>query len=275
MTPKSTLVRTLARIPLAPVIAVMFGLAAAALVALTPQWRFESLIASSGLGDLLSVARPPLGMKARLLAIVAAFVLVAGALYLVTRAVALLGQRVRRPRRAPTDDALDLAAFLAPETIVPTRKPIFADRDLGAPLMSDEALGQGIDEPPVRTPGFFAPEPVVPVDATDSLDAPLRIEEFDVAQPGVEAESSGVEERDDSIAALVARLEAGLARRTGPQGPRPGGGVLRDGPPELSPPELSPPELSLPGLSLVASPLRDDDAATSMALRTLKRMARR
>ena len=256
-----TLARTLARIPLAPVIAVMFGVAAATLVALTPQWRFESMIASSGLGDLVSVARPPLGMKARLLAVVAAFVTVACILYVAARAFAMLGRVAQRPRRTPSDDALDLAAFLAPETIVPTRKPIFADRDLGAPLMSDEALGW-VEEPPV-IPRFVDSEPVEAVaepEPTIDLAAPLRIEEFEL--PAAEPDALPVAEisdEDDSIAALVARLEAGLARRDAPQRPRPGGAALREGPPELS---------------LIASTPRDD-SGPNMAMRTLKRMAGR
>ena len=130
----------LERIPLAPVFAAMFGTAAAILVAATPTWLFEASVVGMGLDSLIDVARPPLGVKARVLASVLALVIVGGIIWgasaLVLRLVAAV------PERDDEDeDALDLTAYVAPrEDRAPRRRPIFADRELGAPFMSDAAL---------------------------------------------------------------------------------------------------------------------------------------
>jgi hypothetical protein len=285
------------RMPLGPVIAAMFGLGAVALVAATPQWLFESTVASSGIGKVLSVAQPPLGIKARLLAIFFALAVAALIGWVVGSAVErlLFGPSAPKPvveHDDDDDDALDLGHYAQPLPAAQRpRGPIFADRELGAPLMSDEALATGallaepfppfdpapfLDEPaedplfaepmdeaaaPPRFADLVEPEPVAfePDVATDPvLQAPLVIEEFDVP---VAAEEPEILPGESSIDALIRRLEAGLARRAGPQPPTPGA-------PAVAPAAAEPRDWLI----------RDRDASsfdedTTRALGTLRRMA--
>jgi hypothetical protein len=248
------------RLPLAPVVALMFGTAVAVVVAAMPASIFESGVAASGLGATLEVARPPFGLRARLLAIFAAFAIVALCTWF---GVALIERLLAaRPAAGPDscDDALDLSDFaeplLPPE---PRRRPIFADRELGAPLMSDAAL---------ETAAPLSPEPAdltdvsedrsgLPIGDVSALRAPLDIVEFDL--PAVDAETPDIP-GESSIDALIRRLEAGLSRRV----PSP------------------PPGPSAPGLS-ASTPRSDDwlipqngneplDDNTTRAMQTLRRM---
>ncbi|WP_322963078.1 hypothetical protein [Sphingomonas fuzhouensis] len=111
------------------------GVFLAFMVIIVPDWRLESLVAQLGLGDILSAARPPLGMKARgLLALVAG--LGAGAIawavvYLLWGPGGLLARRVR----AEGDDSEDYVPVVRrsdrhPDA--PPRRPLHA-AELGAP----------------------------------------------------------------------------------------------------------------------------------------------
>jgi hypothetical protein len=228
------------RLPLAPVFALLFGAAVAIVIASLPQWRFEQAIEWTGLGSILSVARPPLGLKARLLAVMLGFALVAIIVWLAVTAV----ERALMLRVAQDDNEafLDLAAFA--ESLPPLekpRRPIFADKELGAPFMSDEALKTVPAPLPVFSPAQAMPaQPLVDVVApsagrvpqvlmeTPALEALLDVAEFDLppAPPAFpEAQS------ESSIDTLIRRLEAGLARRAGPCPPTP---------PSSTPPSTTP-----------------------------------
>jgi len=194
-----TLARRVERIPFAPVAAATLSAAAAFLVAATPSDLFERAVTASGIAYLLPFASPPLGLTARLLAIVA----VAALVFLVLRLVLGAVERSFMPPRTRGewhDEGYDVADVEPVVDVVPRRRPIFADTELGAPLMSDAAIGGTL--------------------AADPLDAPLAIEEFAVEDPEGTVPSSGERE---SIASLIARLEAGLAGRGG--GGDPGAGV--------------------------------------------------
>ena len=240
------------RLPLAPVFALMFGTAVAIVIAATPQWLFEGVIASTGLGNLLDAARPPLGLKARLLAVVLGFALVAILVWLAVTAVQRLVARRVPQADSGFDDELDLGAYV--DSLPPVdarRRPIFADKELGAPFMSDEALTsvpvavltprQSIIEPePVVVPeaselvvetdavvavsdlqpeDLPGPEIIVTTIAGDStLAAPLDVAEFNLPPADAEPETLSGE---TSIDTLIRRLEAGLARRAGPPPPSP------------------------------------------------------
>ena len=228
------------RLPLAPVFALMFGTAVAIVIAATPQWVFEGAIASTGLGNFLDVARPPLGLKARLLAVVLGFALVAILVWLAVTAVQRLIDGPVPQANDGFDDELDLGAYVdsLPPVDAP-RRPIFADKELGAPFMSDEALTSVAVPPLVLTPPevdaepepvlvLEAPESVVEVEADQSettvptvaqdpiLAAPLDVAEFDLPPVADEPETVPGE---TSIDTLIRRLEAGLARRAGPPPP--------------------------------------------------------
>ncbi len=66
------MLKQIQRLPFAPVVALMFAGVAAVLVMATPVWLLEQAVWSAGLPDLLPAAAPPLGLKARLLLILAA-----------------------------------------------------------------------------------------------------------------------------------------------------------------------------------------------------------
>jgi hypothetical protein len=190
-----TLARRASRIPFAPVVAILFGIVAAILVAATPQWLFERGVVSSGLPGILAAATPPLGLMARLLAIATTFLAITVLLWAVLGPLtARLEGRVRA--RTPWRDAgydtpvpEDSDLFIAP------RRPIFAPEELGAPLMSDEAIA-------------VVPEP----ETTSDEEAVLE----PLVSPSL----------DTSIAALIRRLEDGLARRRKPDPDSPSGAAL-------------------------------------------------
>ena len=185
-----TLARRAQRIPFAPVVAVLFGTVAAILVAALPQWMFESAVVASGLPTVLAAAAPPLGLVARLLAIALAF---GGVSFLVWALLAPVTKFFEAKARARTpwrDAGYDADSIMMRDNPLPPRRPIFAPDELGAPLMSDEAIA-----------------PVVPFLGSDpDLAVPVGFGEL---QPMMAAPV----QTDNSIAALIRRLEEGLARR--------------------------------------------------------------
>lgn len=192
------LARRASRIPFAPVVAILFGVVAAILMAAVPQWLFERGVVASGLPGIIAAATPPLGLLARMLAIAASFLVITLVLWGVLGPLTarLEGRaRVRAPWRdagydPPIPEDADL--YVAP------RKPIFAPEELGAPLMSDAAVAA---MPPVTMPAATPPAPEV-----EPASEPL-------VSPQV----------DTSIAALIKRLEDGLARRRSSDRDPPGG----------------------------------------------------
>jgi hypothetical protein len=174
--------KRLATLPFAPIVAVMFGLVAGILVMATPIWLLESAVLRLGLPNVLPPTAPPLGGTARaLLTLLAAFGTGIG-LWLV---MTLFGRLAAR-KRAKSAGSVVLADAPLPKKPAPLpdlpysdsrRAPIFADDELGSPLMSEEALdlrtvlgaqeaeGSPVDEsllldqavPPTETPS----EPVI------------------------------------------------------------------------------------------------------------------
>jgi hypothetical protein len=150
------------RLPFAPVVAVLFAGTSAALMMATPIWLLEKWVGASGLSSIVSAAKAPLGMKARL-ALVIAVALIVGIITLVAMIPVgrMLSRRAlsrstgRRPfvtdapvtpfrpdADAPQELANDPGRFMptpADERFGFSRPPIFADRELGAPFMSDTA----------------------------------------------------------------------------------------------------------------------------------------
>ena len=100
---------SVARLPLAPAIAAMFAAAAAILVLAMPQWRFDDAVAASRVADWLSIARPPLGTTARLVATVAAAALVGLVVFVaVALAERIVARQAAAIERRPGEDALGL-----------------------------------------------------------------------------------------------------------------------------------------------------------------------
>lgn len=131
------------KIGLAPLIALMFGIGAATLVAAMLPGTFAAFAQATGLAGLVGASRP--------LAMLAAFVAVAVPVWLATSVVErALDGRSAPPSPKRDDEPLDLEPF-ADGPAVPARRPIFADRELGAPLMSDEALRSVAPTPPAAS----------------------------------------------------------------------------------------------------------------------------
>ena len=291
----ASIAKRVAKIPFAPVVALLFAAAIAILVAAAPQWRLEQAVAATGLDHVVSMAKPPLGMKARAAAVIAAFLIVGFVLWLV---IGLIERALTRPRPAfvPVQDDSVEEPHVEKAAAEPSRRPIFADSELGAPLMSDAALTTVA--PPVEAPAIEdadleapvgiddaplileAPEPVTPVEPdvpasalppiadAPELQVPISIEEFDL--PAIEEEPAMVE-GESSIDALIRRLEAGLARRgNAPQDPKGPGSATA----EAAPLTLSSDWVVLPPEGESASN-DDDDQATRSAMATLLRMAKR
>lgn len=216
-----TLKRRVDRIPFASVVAIMFGVAAAILVAAVPVGMFESAVMATGLPQALSIASPPLGLKARIVAVVLAFLVVTLVSWLILKPVERWLDRDRR-RRTPWADAgyAESGPATARSRVEAARKPIFAPDELGAPLMSEEALAGFEPVSPRATQAELpplAPEPelYVPI-AAEELTAPHAAGPTSDLEPWTPTTPAAGE---TSIHALIRRLEAGLAKRGG--GPDP------------------------------------------------------
>jgi hypothetical protein len=185
-----TLARRAQRIPFAPVVAILFGIVAAILVAAVPQWMFESGVVASGLPTVLAAAAPPLGLIARVLAVGLALCGVSVLVWMLVAPLTKFFEAKARARTPWRDAGYDADLMAGRDDRLPPRRPIFAPDELGAPLMSDEAIAPVVP--------FLEPEP--------ELAAPLPVEEL---QPAFVAPV----QVDNSITALIRRLEDGLARR--------------------------------------------------------------
>jgi hypothetical protein len=173
-------------LPFPPIVAGLYGVVSGFLVYSTPQWLFEHAVDMSGIAQFVPAATPPLGEKARLMAAGASVFAVALALWPV---LAIAQRIVRKMRKKPEvhvrargiviADSIDnsvVSHLTVPQEVsLPgaSRAPIFADNELGAPLMSDEALVAGgelvLDAPldaPLEAPSLL----VKPGEAAPSLD---------------------------------------------------------------------------------------------------------
>ncbi len=218
----------LRKLPFAPIIGLLFGLVTAILIFDTPQWLFERMVASTGLPDLLPAAKPPLGQTARILSAIAFGLMVAaalgGLLHLVERKLARKPKhRGERPRGVRIDSVSKARGH---------RAPIFAEQELGAPFMSDEAMEVARNELVLEEPAELVAE--APAAVTSEVDALVQdihtaptllapaASEFDeqpepeplpvVAVATVTPPVHGAED-DASISGLLDRLENALERR--------------------------------------------------------------
>ena len=222
------------RLPLAPVIGAMFGVVAAILVLATPQWLFENGVVASGLPGLLAAAAPPLGAKAKILSALLAAALVSAFLWGAVTFVERLLESRRMVRTAETADQSDDARTLD-QILADRRRPIFAEADLGAPLMSDEAAAVARDElvldialPEADEPDpRFTPPPIAisPADVQVESDTVAETEAQPISWPRHRAENGDEASGHETVAELMSRLEAALERREhrlGKNAPMPG-----------------------------------------------------
>ena len=223
MSPWKKLARRADRLPIVPIVATMLGLALAFFCFAMPIAQVERIVMASGLPSLLAAAHPPLGTKAQALFSLGSGV--AAAIAVVLGFAALGGSRPLpdRPIADPAipDDMIPRQRAADAHPDAPARRPIFAGKDFGDPLDLDQSLIVR-EEDLEAIDGWQAPaasteiveaswtpveqievEPIV----EDVQAAPLPAWREDVRAAEID------EDKELTVDDLVARLEAGLARR--------------------------------------------------------------
>jgi hypothetical protein len=247
----SAATKRLAKLPFAPIVAAMFGLAAAILVMATPIWLLESAVVRLGLPSVLPPTAPPLGGTARaLLTLIAGFGTALG-LWL---AMALFG-RLSARKRATVSAAVvsnepgqvsKAVPFPARNGADARRAPIFAEDELGSPLMSAEAIdlrtvleapeaesspkhdlaqdeAQRVEDDAASAedpllleqalPPQAQPQETIVALAPEREPAPAPEPNFEAVIEAPQAAPPPAAKEDSSLAAMLERLESGLARR--------------------------------------------------------------
>ncbi len=186
-------------LPFAPIVSALFGLVSAILVFATPAWLLERAVSGSGISSVVAAAQPPLGDTARTLIAVLVGISVGLILWLIMRPIekAIHSKRTGK-RAAPSASQAEVYEGRSPADRLNRegREPIFAGYDLGAPLMSDEALASGeellLDRPMTDAPplaGVISPYDAPIFDpATEGLSSfddvlPLEVETNEEASP--------------------------------------------------------------------------------------------
>jgi hypothetical protein len=199
------LLNGLGKIPTAAFAAPLFGAVAALFIMFMPQWIFERAIVATGLPALLPLARPPLGQTARILAAIFSAMLVSGLLWTVLSQISKLVKANRPKARGSRIEPVSSSA-------TGHRRPIFAERDLGAPFMSDEAIAIAKDEL-VADPIVAAEALAMPSPLREEAEAPTVVVAAPTEEPTLVPVPPVAFADDDSIAGLMNRLENALERR--------------------------------------------------------------
>jgi hypothetical protein len=206
--------KSLAKVPFAPVVAAMFGVITLILIFMTPGWLFERLVVASGLPGLIAAAQPPLGETARKLSAIVGGLGVFGVLW---AGLGLLRGFIKRnapPKaRGSRIDAAPASEDMQSPITRRKRAPIFAERELGAPFMSDEAIASVTENLPVVQPveEIEAPEPEAPRPTTEAETPPLVLDRI-VPVPN-ETRPKLSDELDRLQSALDRRSARGLSAR--------------------------------------------------------------
>jgi hypothetical protein len=195
--------KNLAKVPFAPVVAAMFGGITLILIYLTPGWLFERMVVASGLPSLIAAAQPPLGETARKLSAIAGGLGIFSALW---AGLALLRAFIKRnaPPKARGSRIDAVAPILESPITKRKREPIFAERELGAPFMSDEAIANVVESPAVIEVGSVAPTSAPePAPTSAPKAAPLLMDRIAPQQ----------HEEKNVLGGELARLQTALDRR--------------------------------------------------------------
>src|SRR6478672_11043220 len=159
-------------------VAALAALASGFLVYAMPEGLFSRVIVASRLPQFLAAAQPPLGMKARL-AVIAVVVIVAYAfIWSLMRALDTMGRKPR-PVFVPEAEAEPEAPRLRRADAhpdAPSRRPIFAGRELGEPEEAPEAMDEPLELAPEaalpESPTPFEPQPEPPFEP-ETAEEPL------------------------------------------------------------------------------------------------------
>jgi hypothetical protein len=190
--------------PLDLAMAAFAGASVAFAVFALPEWRFQQAVALSGLPLILPAAQPPLGETARLLVAAVAGSFVMGIVWLVLKS---LGKKPAAPKQRFEPVEIEVAPKLRRADAhpdAPSRRPIFAELDLGEPLeleAEEERQFTPVDEEEEEV----AAEPVRP--------RFVVLEQPEEAEPASAEASNPAELEQNSIPHLMQRLELGLSRR--------------------------------------------------------------
>jgi hypothetical protein len=174
------------------------GLAAAAAVFFAfamPQDVLSQIVGATGLPSLFAAAQPPLGLTARIAIALGAAAITFGLVFFLLRLLDRSGLDSGRekPAAAPEEEGEAPRRRRDYHPDAPVRRPISAARDLGEPAPPEPpraAAPVWLDEAEPEPVAVIEPEP----------------------EPEPEAEPAPAE-MPTSIAALMERLEQGLARR--------------------------------------------------------------
>ena len=201
------------------------GLLFALLMMIVPDWRLNALVASLSLGDILAAARPPLGMKARLLlALVAG--LGAGAVtwataYLLWGPGGLLARRAR-PVTEDDEDYVPVVRRSDRHPDAPPRRPLNA-AELGAPPppVDEEAVERTLPADLDQPLSAYDPDAILSAPREPPRPAPpqpMPIPPMREPEPEDRGAALPLPDRqDESIEALLARLERETALRKAQQ----------------------------------------------------------
>ncbi len=179
----------------------MTGVAAAAVCALIPSDMLDRLILRSGLPAILAAAEPPLGLTARLVLILLGggtiALLVWFTLFLIvgSRTIALGGDGVAEDG-AEDGESVPVLRRADAHPDAPSRRPVFANRDLGTPFLEvrapqvpeiEEIIEETIeDAEPVAQP---LPIGLAPDAIPEDLDLPLSAFDPAAIRPAVMPEA--------------------------------------------------------------------------------------
>jgi hypothetical protein len=193
------------------------GLAAAAAVFFAfavPQDMLSHMVSATGLPSLFAAAQPPLGITARIAIAVVGAVLTFGLVFLLLRLLDRSGLDV--PADGPVFQTEDEQAPKLRRRDVhpdaPGRRPISAARDLGEPA-SFEPLAP---EPPKASVPLWLDEAPPEVLAEPEPEPEPEPQPEVATEPAPEPAPAPPTDQPTSIAALMERLEQGLARRRSP-----------------------------------------------------------
>ena len=208
-----SLARSLENVPFVPVAAVLFGMVAVILVLATPGWLFERGVVASGLPNIIAAAAPPLGDKAQIMASIVAAIGTAGFVWLVPTILGCLVNAARTERQSTGIENDSEHVEHPPHPNAPVRRPLFAESDLGAPFMSDEAIAHARDELVLEAIVAESPESLEQIADEAALDLVEPFEEPVFQSPGEAFTLTTVVADQPSIAGLLDRLENALERR--------------------------------------------------------------
>lgn len=193
------------------------GLFAALLVMIAPDWRLNSLVAGFSLGDILAAARPPLGMKARLLLALVAGLGAGGVTWATTYLLwgpgGLLTRRAK-PLREDDEDYVPVVRRSDRHPDAPPRRPLNA-AELGAPPppVEDDSVERTLPADLDQPLSAYDPDAILPA-PRETPPQPMPIPPM--REPAPEDQGAALpppDRQDESIEALLARLERETALR--------------------------------------------------------------